>query len=70
MVAAHNKVEQRRLRLVAVRDGLVGVEDGIKEGDRVVVQGQQRIRAGMTVAPDAARACPMKCRPYRPALLA
>ena len=52
VVAADNKVEQRRLRLGAVRDGLVGVEDGIKEGDRVVVQGQQRIRAGMTVAPE------------------
>jgi membrane fusion protein (multidrug efflux system) len=52
VVATDNKVEQRRLRLGTAREGLVAVEDGIKEGDRVVVQGQQRIRAGLTVAPE------------------
>jgi multidrug efflux pump subunit AcrA (membrane-fusion protein) len=42
--------------LGARREGLAVVEDGIKPGDRVVVQGQQRIRAGMTVAPQLAPA--------------
>ena len=54
VVATDNKVEQRRLRLGTAREGLVAVEDGIKEGDRVVVQGQQRVRAGLTVAPETA----------------
>src|SRR6201997_2057082 len=47
VVGEDNKVEQRRLRLGVRREGLAVVEDGIKPGDRVVVQGQQRIRAGM-----------------------
>jgi membrane fusion protein (multidrug efflux system) len=54
VVGEDNKVEQRRLRLGARREGLAVVEDGIKPGDRIVVQGQQRIRAGMTVAPQPA----------------
>ena len=67
VVATDNKVEQRRLRLGAAREGLVAVEDGIKEGDRVVVQGQQRVRAGMTVAPETLPTHPLKRRPDRPA---
>jgi membrane fusion protein, multidrug efflux system len=51
VVGQDDKVEQRRLRLASGRDGLAVVEEGIKPGDRVVVQGQQRIRAGMLVAP-------------------
>lgn len=54
VVSPDNKVEQRRLRLGKGREGLVAVEDGIKADERVVVQGQQRIRAGMTVAPELA----------------
>jgi membrane fusion protein (multidrug efflux system) len=56
VVGEDNKVEQRRLRLGARREGLAVVEDGIKPGDRVVIQGQQRIRAGMIVAPQPAPA--------------
>jgi membrane fusion protein (multidrug efflux system) len=56
VVGEDDKVAQRRLRLGARREGLAVVEDGIKPGDRVVVQGQQRIRAGMTVAPQLAPA--------------
>ena len=29
------------------------ITEGLKAGDKVVVQGQQRIRDGMTVAPSA-----------------
>jgi membrane fusion protein, multidrug efflux system len=42
-------VEQRRVKVGAVRDGLVPVESGLKAGESVIVQGQQRVRAGMTV---------------------
>jgi len=54
VVGPDDKVELRRLRLGTGREGLAVVEDGLKPDERVVVQGQQRIRAGMTVAPQLA----------------
>ena len=54
VVDKDNKVEQRRVRLGTERAGVAVVEEGVKPGERVVVQGQQRIRAGMTVAPQQA----------------
>jgi membrane fusion protein, multidrug efflux system len=54
VVGEDNKVEQRRVRLGTNRDGLAVAEEGLEPGDRVVVQGQQRIRAGMIVAPQLA----------------
>ncbi len=56
VVGENNTVEQRRLKLGTNREGLAVVEDGVKPGERVVVQGQQRIRAGITVAPQLASA--------------
>ncbi|MBV8088659.1 MAG: efflux RND transporter periplasmic adaptor subunit [Alphaproteobacteria bacterium] len=54
VVGNDNVVEQRRVRLGTYREGLAVVEDGVEPGERVVVQGQQRIRAGMKVAPQPA----------------
>lgn len=54
VVSDQNVVSQRRIRLGIGKDAVVAVEDGIKEGERVVVQGQQRVRPGMTVAPQLA----------------
>ena len=54
VVGQDNKVEQRRVRLGAEREGLAVVDEGVDAGEQVVVQGQQRIRAGMTVAPKLA----------------
>ena len=54
VVGENNTVEQRRLKLGSNREGFAVVEDGVKPGERVVVQGQQRIRAGITVAPQLA----------------
>src|ERR1700730_7984003 len=54
VVGENNTVEQRRLQLGTNREGLAVVEDGVKPGERVVVQGQQRIRAGITVTPQLA----------------
>lgn len=56
VVGQDDKVEQRRLRLGTGREGLAVVDEGLKPDERVVVQGQQRIRAGMTVAPQLAPA--------------
>jgi membrane fusion protein (multidrug efflux system) len=41
-----------------VRAGQLVVTDGLKAGEKVVIQGQQRIREGMTVAPTLAPASP------------
>jgi membrane fusion protein (multidrug efflux system) len=54
VVDQDDKVGQRRLHLGAGREGLAVVDEGLQPGERVVVQGQQRIRAGMTVAPQLA----------------
>ena len=51
VVGEDNKVAQRRVSLGTVRDGFAVVIGGIEAGERVVVQGQQRIRAGITVMP-------------------
>jgi membrane fusion protein, multidrug efflux system len=54
VVGPDDKVEQRRLRLGTGREGVAVVDEGLKPGDLVVVQGQQRIRGGMAVAPQPA----------------
>ena len=54
VVGQDNKVEQRRVSIGTVRDGLAVVNEGIEPGERVVVQGQQRIRAGIIVTPELA----------------
>jgi membrane fusion protein, multidrug efflux system len=54
VVGDDNKIEQRRLRLGTRREGLAVVDEGLEPGERVVVQGQQRIRAGITVTPQLA----------------
>lgn len=46
-----NTVEQKRIKIGGRGDGRVGITEGLSAGDLVVVQGQQRLRAGMTVAP-------------------
>ena len=40
-----------RVKTGIARNGLLVVTEGLKAGEKVVVQGQQRIRDGMTVAP-------------------
>jgi membrane fusion protein, multidrug efflux system len=58
VVSDQNVVALRRVRLGVGQEGVVAVEDGLKEGERVVVQGQQRIRPGMTVVPTLATPSP------------
>ena len=50
-VNADNKVEYRAIKLGPVVDGLRVVRDGLKVGEFIVVNGLQRIRPGITVAP-------------------
>ena len=57
-----NVVEQRSIKVGVSRDGLTGVESGLKAGDKVIVQGQQKVRPGMTVNPSPAPADLTKAR--------
>src|SRR5262249_7186596 len=43
VVGKDNRVEQRRVRLGTIREGLVVIEEGVSQGEHVIVQGQQRI---------------------------
>jgi membrane fusion protein (multidrug efflux system) len=49
-----NVVHLRRIKAGIVRNGQLVVTEGLKSGEKVVIQGQQRIRDGMTVAPSQA----------------
>lgn len=49
-----NVAEQKRVKTGVARDGLVAITEGLKAGERVIVQGQQRVRPGMTVNPSVA----------------
>jgi len=49
-----NVAEQRRIKTGVSRDGMVAVTEGLKAGEKVIIQGQQRVRPGMTVAPTVA----------------
>ena len=51
-----NVVEQRRVKTGISRDGMLAIDDGLKAGEKVIIQGQQKVRAGMTVTPTAAPA--------------
>lgn len=58
VVGPDNKVEVRRVKTGTVDGGWVAVESGAAEGDRVVVQGVQRVRPGQVVAPTVAPPAP------------
>jgi len=55
-----NVVQLRRVKTGIVRNGLLVISEGLKPGEKVIVQGQQRVRAGMTVAPTPAPAPPAR----------
>ena len=46
-----NEVVSRPVRLGALHDGLRAIEDGLKPGERVIVNGLQQVRPGVTVEP-------------------
>lgn len=50
-VNSDNVIERRTVRLGRLFDGLREVESGIRPGDRVVVDGLQRVRPGLPVQP-------------------
>jgi RND family efflux transporter MFP subunit len=51
VVNAKNEVASRPVRLGQLHDGRRAIEDGLKPGERVIVNGLQQIRPGVTVEP-------------------
>ena len=47
-----NEVAIRPVRLGALHNGLREIADGLKQGERVVVEGMQHVRPGVTVEPN------------------
>jgi multidrug efflux system membrane fusion protein len=52
LVGADNKAEYREVTLGALIDGLRVVTNGLNSGDRIVVNGLQRVRPGAVIAPE------------------
>lgn len=53
LVDAKNHIQYRQVQLSGQYDGLQVIAKGLAPGDRIVVNGLQRVRPGMTVAPHA-----------------
>jgi membrane fusion protein (multidrug efflux system) len=51
VVGPDNKIELRTVQAGPTTDGLRVIEKGLAPGDRVVVEGLQKVRAGVTVEP-------------------
>jgi RND family efflux transporter MFP subunit len=51
VVNPKNEVVSRPVRLGALHDGLREITDGVKPGERVIVNGLQQVRPGVTVEP-------------------
>jgi membrane fusion protein, multidrug efflux system len=54
VVAADDKVERRGVKLGPVEGADITVEEGLKPGERVIVQGIQKVRPGQAVTPTPA----------------
>ncbi|WP_169516653.1 efflux RND transporter periplasmic adaptor subunit [Kaistia adipata] len=54
IVDGENKVATKYVTIGQQRDGIAVVREGLNEGDRVIVQGAQRVRNGMVVKPQLA----------------
>ena len=50
-VGKDNKAEYREVKTGATQNGLIVVESGLQPGERIVVNGLQRVRPGAAVAP-------------------
>ena len=66
VVGADNKVTIKVVKTGPLEGSLWVIEEGLKPGDRVVVEGLQRVKSGMTVAPKEASS-PSRRRRAEPA---
>jgi hypothetical protein len=69
VVGADERVHPRRVKLGPIVDGLRVVREGLAPTDRVVIEGQQRVRAGMKVAVQTGRIVPAQPTAPQPSVL-
>jgi membrane fusion protein (multidrug efflux system) len=58
VVGADNKVTIKVVKVGPTEGNMFVIEEGLKAGDKVVVEGIQRVRSGMTVVPTEAATAP------------
>ena len=58
VVGDDHKVEARGVRLGAMEGARVVVEDGLNDGERVIIEGIQKVRPGMIVEASEERPAP------------
>jgi len=58
IVNPNNVVEYRAVKLGPISDGLRVIREGLRPGERVITAGIQRVRPGITVAPQEAAPSP------------
>jgi RND family efflux transporter MFP subunit len=63
VVNAQNAVEYRPVELGGIHDNRRIVRSGLQQGERVVVGGLQRVRPGMTVAPQEVATANAEAKP-------
>ena len=51
LVGKDNKVEVRRIKATPRRDGSAVVDEGLQEGELIIVEGILKVRPGIVVAP-------------------
>jgi len=56
VLGADNKAEQRRIKLGQSTATVASVTEGLKLGEKVIVEGLQKVKPGMQVAPGPASA--------------
>lgn len=66
VVGADNKAEQRRIRFQPASPADVAVTSGLAAGERVIVEGIQRVRPGQVVSPGPASAPAVPASPAAP----
>ncbi len=54
VVGAENKVEYRNVTTGSNYNELVVIQDGVKTGEKVITEGLQKVKPGMTVVPETA----------------
>ena len=67
VVDEDNKVVRHAVKLGSLQDGLQVITDGLKPGERVIVNGLQRVQPGATVNPrlEPMPVPPTGCSPRR-----